>query len=394
MPLVPSTFADYLNQNRAGLALSPKDIIAYSIRNGTYLLTGELLRGRGEDDLYQQSDVIEETVILKDDDRFGTYTPGEDRQLNVRNVTQKLQFKARCYENATYWTEFESKLNKIGGSAVKVKDYAKTLTVNQQITHLNGIETTAWAQASYTAMEQAAAGDKAGRVFSINTAITEDNGAFTRVPPGWGANPLFGVDTIANPEFDNKRAYYNHNNIDNFGAFDGLVAALDTIELAVGYNPPSQINTYDAVSSLGESGYFVTNRDGMQRLKMLRRNMNDLDAAPGGDLGVKLLSFNGSKFYYHAPLDTALINQTRATSTTSPGSYNNTPYPVGRPRFFYINKLAFKPVFIAGKMFSLTKVLEGGLQNPDAYGRFCQSWFNNICTNRAKLGVVAPLTVA
>jgi hypothetical protein len=65
MPLVPSTFADYLNQNRAGLALSPKDIIAYSIRSGTYLLTGELLRGRGEDDLYQQSDVIEETVILK-----------------------------------------------------------------------------------------------------------------------------------------------------------------------------------------------------------------------------------------------------------------------------------------------------------------------------------------
>lgn len=394
MPLAPSQFAEYINTNRAGIALPQKDIIALSIKSGAYLMSGELLRGRSIDDISQDSDVIEETIILKDDDRFGPYTPGENRSITQRAVTQKLQFKARCYENPTYWTDFESRLNRIGGNAVKIKDYAKVLTLNQQITHLNGLENLAWVQASYAAMEQAAAGDKSGKAYSINTAIIEDNPAFTRVPPGWGNNPLFNVDTVANPEWMNKQQFYNASNIENFAASDGLISALDQLELSLGSNPPSEINAYDAVSSLGKSGYFVTNRDGMATLKRLRRNMNDLDAAPAGDLGVKLVSLNGSMFYYHSPLDTALINQSRATATNAPGAYNNTPFPAGRPRFYYINKLAFKPVFISKKMFQMTDVISGGISNPDAYGRYCQSWFNNICVNRAKLGVVAPTTVA
>lgn len=392
MPSVnPTTYLDFVNATREVRAFGKNEIINMAIREGTYAVQ-EMLRGRTAADIAGGTR-LEETVFVKDPATFQSYVPENPRSVQRTQSTAKIVINHRSKLSYDMWGVTDLVLNGEASPDAVMKNLSRIRDAKQKTDHFNGLEDLCWKQANATAMEILPSLAQGSDFYSINTLLTEDDPAIQSTPPGWGASTLGGIST-SEANWRNPVAFYSVANRADPVALNGLVSAIDEMSIRLAYSPPAQIPGLQTIGSVGPGMLVLTNQPGMKLLMNLIRRLNDgAGAAPGGDMGSPSIMYNGCKFMYHKPLDTAPINQTRAVAgTDSVYATVRTTFHPDEPRFYFVNKFFFKPRFIEGYFMHMPEAKDGGASMPDAYVQYTESWGNFVCYSRQRCGVVAPAT--
>lgn len=388
--MTPTQFADFLNSTRATILTGPKEIQNLVQRNQYPIF--ELMKGRSFNDIARSVPYIEDTIYLKPYAQTGPYTPGKERTITMGDRSQQLRFAFGTAETNYGWTEAQYKSNTNGGERERVKDYKKFLEMDAITSHVGDLDNALFRKPDSAKMEDAPELSETRQAYSVPCAITEDDPAIQTLPPGWASSKIMNVPTTEKG-WKNQVVWYNPAKITDVKSNTGLLACMDEMAVRLTFKPPVQAGDNMQGQELGATVVCFTNLDGFKLVKAIKRSLNDSEATDG-NLAADRINYNGTLFIWCPQLDTEPLDQTRATNvsgTITLSTYTNQPFPVGKPRFYYVSKLAFKTIFYTDKMMFQTPVMNGGLKQPDFFGRYVQSWYNNVCINRTRLGVIAPV---
>lgn len=396
MPLSPTQLQDFLQStSQVYFQKNRKNLINSAVLNGEYVISGKMLAGRTMDDIVRGGTSVTDPIMLNEGGSFGSYVPGQTRTITPKNVLARTNFKYRSYKSDAPYTTASVQLNEKADMEAQLKNLKSVRNAQIYTDHCNGLERLAWAKADSANMEDAASLAENGKMLSINAFITEDNPAWQSWAPGWTASTVGGV---ARTEVNWRNAVYHYTNANRLSktSGDGIINGFDRMRFALSFSAPAIIPGMETTTKLDQGMLCITNRDGMEHVTQLIRLLNDgAGSAQGNNMGINEINYNGCRFIYHAPLDTAEINQTRATSSVASvyaTAAGRLTYQPGEPRFFFVNPQVLKPVFVNDCFMSPQAITNGGNQAPDLFNQEVWSWLQLICLKRNGLGVVAPLT--
>ena len=354
-----ASFADFVTATNERVLTDPKDIISDAVSR-TYAIR-DMLKGKGESDVVKSGATITERIQLSATTQFGFYDPNEQFTPSVEDVLTKTSLNWRFAKDAWAWTDHELKLNE-GDRLTQFKNLRDSKRMACTISLYNGMEAALWATPDASTMESSGTG---GRPYSIRAFLTEDGNA----PAGFST--LMGVDpTAANKSrWKNQVANYAYGSIDST-----LPAALEAIWRKCKFESPDSKDNYFRETKFNKFKIY-TNMDGWQTYVRLTRNANDRAmSSKGPDLGafVDAPMFGGIPLSWIEALD-------------------GVGYPIGQPRFFFVNFEYLYPIFHSERYMYETDPINGGHTQPYSWVVYKDCWYNLFCRSRYRQGMVVPV---
>jgi hypothetical protein len=378
-----SAFGMYLTLTREQVLTPAEDIVNDSIRRHHTL--NRWLKNRPKEDYLRHGTQLVEFVQLDNHSNFAPVVPGQRRQPGRGGNKTKVVYPYRPYESARAYTEDEWEQN---GSdpAIAFKSFRKALMQDAWTDHLNGIEQLIWRKPDAQLMEVAAGGNPDDPdkplAFSLPAWIAENvTGAGAYLPPGWQSTvaTIGTVNPISKTGWRPVRRNYDPNNpYGASGIFQGMEYVCETIK----FDRPTNHAEYTTNDDLQRLMIF-TNTNGKLIYQEGLRQANDQLRAGPQDPAYGRPVFMGIPVDACDELDSALLAETA-------GSYDNTAYPDGKPRFFFVNGNFTFPVFNAKKMMRLKGPISGGIEYHDTEAVFLQTEMQIVCRSRRRNGIVAP----
>lgn len=380
----PLAYAQWANLTREHQLLDAQTIINAAQRYQTWML-GEMLTVNASRLLRQSGGkYFTERLKLQNTGDFHFYSPGTPRTITRITTNRTAQYPWRTAENAVAWTDFELMTTQGKSDLDIFKNFRKSLRQDGASEHWDGMETAIWTPPDQATME--VLNVDPGVAYSIPAFVTENvNGTGPYRAPGWGTGTLAGIDPDDEVNWRNKVVRYTDADIGH--AHTGIFAAFDSMARQVMYRqPPGGFAKYFDDMNL-RSRKIATNGDGSDKYAQLLREGNDQFRAGPQDPAYGMPVFKGIPVYYAAALDVALLQETT-------GVYANTAYTTGKPRYFWLDLETLHPVYHADRFMYETEIQRGSIDQYDTFAQFYVSWFNIVCVDRRRQGIVCPLSDA
>lgn len=369
MPALAS-YSDFLLATKVAKITSLQEILNEAVKN-TYLLA-EMLRGRGEEEIMQAGQSIKDSIQLNAAGTFEFYSPNAEFSPTDDDVLTDIGVGWRFAKTHYGFSDETIALNR-GTSEDVFVDLKAKYEQSQRTDMMNGMEDSLWA-VPVTGTMESGTGD-APPAYSIPAFVNE---ATNGVWPGWTT-----VETV-NPSTESRwrpqQVSYDATNIAS--EENGILAAFDDMFLRVKFESPEEGSQYFENDRLRKMK-IITSRDGHKKYKRLLRGGNDQFVSPQ-DPAYNSPTYAGIPLKYIAALDTAALEIT--SQTTASGS----AYPVGRPRYFWLNFQYLFPVYHTQGYMEQVGPIPGGITQPFSHAVYHRTWYNMFCRSRQRQGIVFP----
>lgn len=372
---MPSEYGNFLLLTRES-SLTP--VSAKMINDATkqvYILN-KMVKNRPEQTLVQEGKFITERIKLGNQNRFRNYKPGEKRTPGRVTTVANVSWAWRFYTNDFPYTDAEILLNTGADKATAFKGFKRSMMQELTTDHVNGQETILWNLPDFAQMEDLQL--VGGQAYSIPTFITET----PQLAPGWsaaGGTTVGGVSPTTWSSWDNQRRSYN--SADPYGN-GGIVSAFDQMDLDLQWEATPNFQEYSENDDLQRLMIFTT-KAGRAMYSNALRLANDHTRAGTQDPSYGSPVWQGRPVMFSDVLSEAPLEQ-------NGGALQNTPYPVDRPRFYFINGQYLYPIWHRQRWQQISDPKDGGVERPDTEVVFMTSWYNLICTSRRRQGIIYP----
>ncbi len=364
------TFTDFLLATQEKVITPSMDILNDAVKNSYILKTS--LRGRGDDEVFQGGSRLTDRIMLEDNGSFQFYEPNQEFNPTTAQVLTKISVNWRFVKSDYSYTDEEILLNE-GGTEVVFKKLKRSHEQASQTAMFNGMEDACWAFPSASSMEA-----DAGKVaYSIPAFIDELGSTANYRWPGF--TTIMTVDPAAESRWRNQISRYN--SATPYDQDDGIIAAFDDQWLAVMFESPDTASEYFENDLLNKMK-ILSNRDGVVMFKRALRALNDRTVSPQ-DPSYNDPVYSGVPVKYISTLDTALLDQTAASSTPAAWS-------AGSPRYYFLNFEYLFPIYHSDRYMSTVGPIPGGPKQPFSSVVYKNTYYNWFLRSRQRQGIVTP----
>lgn len=351
------SFADFVAATNEKVITKPKDIISDAVKH-TYAFK-DMLASKSAGEVVKSGTKLTDRIELDAGTQFSFYDPNEQFTPYIEALLTKIEVPWRFAKDLWAWTDHEVKLNE-GDPLVQYKSLRDAKRAGCYVSIYGGMEDALWATPNVTTMEGTGTG---GRPYSIRAFVTEDGNA----PAGF--TTLMTVNPTNKPRWKNQVQNYAFASLDTT-----LPAGMESLWRKVKFESPDSKVDYFKETRFQKFKIY-TNGDGRDNYVRLTRNANDRAMAGNQpDLGfaVQDVQFSGIPVKYIEALD-------------------DVAYPVGQPRFFFLNYDFIFPVFHSERYMHETDPINGGMTQPYSWVVYKDVWYNLFCRSRWRQGILVPV---
>lgn len=347
-------FTDFVTATKPHKITPTSEVLNDTAKN--YYLLGDMLRGRGDDEVVQNGQSIIDMVRLSKQNAAGFYKPNQNLQPRGMDILTKLTCPWRFHQGNYAWTEEQVQLNGAGN----VDNWVRLLTAwrnacDQDV--WDSLEDAIFATPDNSAME-ASGGDT---IYSIQCFITTDGLA----PSGF--TTVMGVDPSTNANWRNQEEKFDNTSATTFG--NTVYGAFDSMWHDLNWSGPSSKEEW-FTSTEWRKFKILTTKDGITSYLAKNRDSNDR-LTPMNDPG----TFAANPTYNSIPL--RRVNTLDSLYTTA----NSPPY-------FWLDSRFLFPVFHADRYMVETDPIAGGVNQPFSYAVYKNTYLNLFCRSRKRQGMV------
>lgn len=345
-------FADFVVATKPKKITPTTDILNDTAKN--YYLLGDMLRGRGEEEVIQDGQKIIDMVRLTTHNAAGFYRPNQNLQPHGMDVLTKLECNWRFHQGNFAWTDEQVDLN----SGNSMDNWVRLLTAWRQAYTQDiwdDLENHLFAVPSNADMEA----ENGMSIYSLPTFITPDGMA----PSGF--TTIMGVNPSTNANWRNQTESYT----DGTKLATTLYPAFDRMWHKLNWQGPSSREEWFTNTNFRKFK-ILTTLDGVVNYLNLNRANNDR-LVPMNDPG----TFAANPTYNGIPIRRvpAFEDFCAAQSITIP------PYMWVDCRFIF-------PVFHKNRYMEETDPIRGNVNTPFSWAVYKRTYVNLFCRSRKRHG--------
>lgn len=362
-------FSDFVLATDEKIVTPSTEILNEAVKN-TYLMK-DMAKGQGSDRLFQGGSKLTDRIQLEDNGSFTFFEPGEEANPTVTDQLVKVQVNWRFARCNYGWSDAAIVLNE-GDAETQYKKLKKDYEQAAHTSMWNGMEDALFAFPSASAMES-----DTGKVAYSLAAFIDEIGTDHHWP---GFTTIMGVDPATEERWRNKISRYNP--ADPFNETDGIIAGMDDLHLQTKFESPETASDYFENDDMRKMK-ILTNRDGATTYKQALRRANDRLVSPQ-DPAYNSPVYSGIPVKYIATLDTALLDQTTASTTPS-------AWAAGNPRYYFLNCKFIWPAYHSQRYMWSTGPIRGGIRQPDSWAVYKFVYYNLFMRSRQRQGILTPV---
>lgn len=342
-------FVDFTVATKPHKITPTSDILNDTAKN--YYLLGDMLKGRGDEEIVQNGQTIIDMVRLSTHNAAGFYRPNQNLQPRGMDVLTKLSANWRFHQGNYAWTKEQVKLNGAGN----VDNWVRLLTAWRQACSQDiwdSLENAIMATPSNADMEA----DDGLQPMSILCFITNDGLA----PAGF--TTIQGVNPTTNANWRNQIESYTAASYATtvYPAFDRMWHKLN-------WQGPSSREEWFTSTDFRKFK-ILTDLNGITRYLDVNRSANDR-LTPMNDPG----TYAASPTYNSIPL--------KRIPTLDTQAFTNSPYIWLDGRYIF-------PVFHSDVYMEEDDPIRGGTNQPWSYAVFTNTYLNLFCRSRKRQGYI------
>jgi hypothetical protein len=368
-------FSDFQKATRDVKLTGPEELLNEATSHN-YIL-GDMLRGRKASDTFRGGSQLTERIMLAHNQSFQRYKPGDPLKPKSADTMKSIKIDWRFSVGSYGWHDEEILLNH--GDPEKYVDLKMDYEQQAVTSIVEGMEAEQFARPNRSKME----GADADTPYSIPCYITEDGLAPVDVDTTTWSTVL-GVNPATETRWRNQVAEYNHSNITDPDATDGLFAAFDKMFRVIRFNRlnAAQFAKYWESDDLRKMA-ILTNGNGVDIYKeLLRKKNNRIVISQGSDPTYEAI-YDGYPIRWVEALDTAALY----------GASRDTVASAGKPRYYLPNFKYLYQVFHEERYFT-QKMVDGGTDQPFSHVMYINTYNNLPCRSRRRQGFIGPINKA
>lgn len=347
-------FTDFVTATKPKKITPTTDILNDTAKN--YYLLGDMLKGRGDEEIVQNGQKIIDMVRLSKHNAAGFYRPNQNLQPRGMDVLTTLTANWRFHQGNYAWTKEQVKLN--SGNAMD--NWVRLLTAWRQAASQDAwdsLEDNLMATPSNDDMEA----DNGLRPYSILTFITEDGLA----PAGF--TTVMGVNPSTQANWRNQVVNYDATQLAT-----SLYPAFDEMWQDLNWQGPSSVQEW-FTSTEWRKFKILTSKRGVLNYIDLNRASNDR-LTPMNDPG----TYNANPTYNSIPLKRIPTLDERYDDQSL------------NPRYLWLDSRFLFPVFHSDVYMEEGDPIPGGINQPFSYAVYTNTYLNLFCRSRKRQGIIVP----
>lgn len=349
-------FADFVTATKPKKITPTTEILNDTAKN--YYLLGDMLKGRGDEEVVQEGQSIVDMVRLTTHNAAGFYKPNQNLQPQGMDVLTTLKVNWRFHQGNYAWTEEQVQLNSGNAST----NWVRLLTAWRQAARQDiwdNLENHLFATPSNADMEN----ENGGEIYSLPTFITPDGLA----PAGF--TNVCGVSPATNANWRNQTEDYT-------AATAGvtLYKAFDRMWHKLNWDGPSSREEWFTKTEFRKFK-ILTTLEGVVQYTDLNRSNNDR-LTPMNDPG----TYNAQPTYNGIPLKriSAFEDYLAGLSPARSG-----------PDYMWVDCRFIFPVFHSNKYMTELAPIRGSVNQPFSWAVYINTYLNLFCRSRKRQGWIS-----
>jgi hypothetical protein len=368
-----AAFGDLMTTTR-GVAIESLNKINSEATTYRRYLTRLMMQDVKKEKMLQGGPEIKDYIQLAFTNSYQEYSPTQSFNWNDTQSLVEIKLPWKYAMVHTSWYDHEVILSS-GSLETTFKRVKDAKMAEMELSFWEGREKSLWATPDVLTMEGGTAAG--GAWHSLRCYITEDGGAPSSTNGGVvGSNwtTVLGQNPTTYTNWKNQFELYNPSTAGS------LARAMDLMWDDVQYESPSTSQQYIQDSTLQKTA-ILTNRDGYATLMEFTRNSNDRLYTKENDFGM----LNGELTYHGIPI--------RRIGAFEDSSLFTTVYPVGSPRFWFVNFNKIFPIYHQDRFLHPLDV-NSATTKPQAHIVAKDTWGDLWCQSRRSHGIVVPSATA
>jgi hypothetical protein len=344
-------FKDFVLATKPHKITPTSEVLNDTAKN--YYLLGDMLKGRGDEEVVQNGSEIIDMVRLSTHNAAGFYKPNQNLQPRGMDILTKIKAPWRFHQGNYAWTKEQVTLN--GGGSMD--NWVRLLTAWRQACHQDiwdSLENNLYAVPDNAEMEA----DGGTRPYSLMCFITDDGLA----PAGF--TTIQGVNPSTQANFRNQTESYSA-----AALATTIYPSFDRMWHKLNWNGPASKEEWFTSTEWRKFKILTTLNGIVQYLDTNRSNNDRL--SPSNDPG----TYAANPTYNGIPLKRipAFEDYCTAAGVTQP------PYDWIDARFVF-------PVFHSDVYMDEGDPIAGGVNQPFSYATYTNTYLNLFCRSRKRLG--------
>jgi hypothetical protein len=315
-----------------------------------YYAIGDMLKGRGNEEVVQNGQKIIDMVRLDTSNSFQFYKPNQNLQPRGVDVLSQLTCNWRFAATNFAYTQEQVSLNSASPETNWVRLLSSWRSAMQQ-DMWDGMETALWADADNAEMET----ETGNTAYSIPAFVTDDGLA----PAGF--TTVMGVNPTTKVNYRNQVEEYTAGSFTTtaFPAFDRMWQKLN-------WQQPGSSQEWFTSTEWRKFKIF-TDLNGITQMTDLLRQSNDRLTTPTDAGGYNMPTYGGIPVKRVVELDAKAF---------------------ANPKFFWIDARFMFPVFHSDRYMVEESPIRGGPNQPFSWAVFTNTYYNIFCRSRRRQGIV------
>lgn len=342
-------FTDFVTATKPHKITPTTDILNDTAKN--YYMLGDMLKGRGNEEIVQNGSEIIDMVRLKKHNAAGFYQPNQTLNPKGMDVLTKLKAPWRFHQGNYAWTDEQVDLNGAGS----VDNWVRLLTAWRQAADQDiwdSLETAIWDTPNTDEMEA----DTGTKPYSILTFITSDGLA----PAGF--TTIMGVNPSTQANWRNQVEDYSAAALDTT-----LYPAFDAMWHKLNWDGPSSREEWFQ-NTRWRKMKILSDLQGVLQYLNLNRDSNDR-LTPMNDPG----TYAANPTYNSIPL--------KRVSALDDKSW-------ARPNYIWLDAEYLFPIFHRDRYMDELDPIRGGAGQPFSWVVYKRSYLNLFCRSRKRQGFI------
>jgi hypothetical protein len=346
-----ANFPDFVLATKPHKITNLTDVLNDTAKN--YYMLGDMLKGRGDEEIVQNGKEIIDMVRLKKHNAAGFYSPNETLMPKGMDVLTKLTAPWRFHQGNFAWADEEVDLNGSGSEDNWVKILSSFRSAAAQDVW-DSLETALWDTPSNDEMEES----DGTKPYSIPTFITTDGLA----PSGF--TTVMGVNPTTQTNWRNQVESYTA------GALTStLYTAFDRMWHKLNWSGPSSREEWFQ-STRFRKMKICTDLNGIVQYTNQNRDSNDR-LTPMNDPG----TYNANPTYNSIPLKRISVLDEKLWAN---------------PYYYWIDSEYLFPIFHSKRYMEETDPIRGSSQQPFSWVVYKRTYLNYFCRSRKRQGIINP----
>lgn len=343
-----TSFTDFVTATKPKKITPTTEILNDTARN--YYLLGDMLKGRGDEEVVQNGQYIQDMVRLSKHNAAGFYKPNQNLQPRGMNILTTLKCYWRFHQGNYAWTDEQVDLN--GGNALD--NWVRLITAWRQACQQDiwdSLEASLLADPDSTT--EAADGES---ILSILAFITDDGLAPSGFTTVMGVNPATEANWRNQVETYTAATYATTIN-----------PAFDRMWFKLNWESPSSSQEW-FTNTEWRKFKIITDLNGITKYLDNNRNSNDR-LTPMNDPG----TYTSNPTYANIPL--------KRINTLDEKSWSNSKYLWIDGRFIF-------PVFHTTRYMEELDPIRGSILQPFSWAVYTRTYLNLFCRSRKRQGII------